>query len=174
MKRKLSFVILIMCLSIASLVAQDMGKLPMRVNVGTGFWSVGPNIMPVHAGMEFGLTEVISVGIDVEWRLYNDGWNHSLIALQLRGDYYFNKLIGLDGTWDVYAGIQIGPSFFTATNDYPKSAKGFNFALDGLVGGRWYFIDNVALNAEVGFLSIFPDLVGPTAFANIGLTFILY
>jgi len=173
MKQKLTFIVLILSLFFNPLFSQDGAKLPMRVNVGTGFWSVSPIIMPVHAGMEFGLTEEISVGFDVEWRLYNDGWSHSVFAFQVRGDYYFNTLIGLDGIWDVYAGLQFGPSFFTATNDYPKTAKGFNFALDGLVGGRWYFSDNMALNAEVGLIGVFPDLVGPTAFMNFGITFVL-
>jgi hypothetical protein len=129
--------------------------------------------MPVHAGMEFGLTAAISVGFEAEWRLYSDGFYHNVFTLQVTGDYYFNSLIGLDDTWDVYAGLQFGPGYITAANNYPKSAEGFNLFLDGLVGGRWYFVDSMALNAEAGLLGIFPDLVGPTPFINFGLSIVL-
>lgn len=167
--KKIAFLIVAFCIAYAPLSAQD--ALGTRVNVGTGLWSVSPVIMPVHAGMEFGLTEEISIGFDVEWRLHNDGWSHSFFAFQVRGDYYFNTLIGLDGTWDVYAGLQMGPGIYTAASGYPGSKKGFNFALDGLAGGRWHFSDSMSLNAEVGLMGVFPDFSGPTPFINFGITF---
>ncbi len=95
------------------------------------------------------------VGFDLGWRLYQDGWNHSLFVFQVRGDYYFNTLIGLDKTWDVYAGLQLGPGVMTAPSGYPGSKEGFNFTVDGLAGGRWYFSETMALNAEVGLMGRF-------------------
>lgn len=173
MKRIITILTIALFLGYNPLFSQGGNKLPTRVNVGAGFWSVSPVIIPVHTGIEFGLGDAISIGIDAEWRLYNDGFYHNVFTLQARGDYYFNSLIGLEDKWDVYAGIQFGPGYLTAAGNYPKSAEGFNLFLDGLVGGRWYFVDNMALNAEAGLMGIFPDLVGPTPFVNFGLSFVL-
>ena len=142
-----------------------------RVNLGIGFWSVSPSFMPFHGGMEFGLTEEISIGFDLGWRLYNDNADHHLLVFQFRGDYYFNTLIGLDEKWDVYAGLQLGPGLFTAPSWYEGDVKGVNMTLDGVAGGRWYFTEGVALNAEVGLMGVFPAVVGPTPFTTIGVSF---
>ena len=93
----------------------------------------------------------------------------SQCVFQVRGDYYFNTLIGLDKTWDVYAGLQLGPGIITAPGGYTGSVEGFNFTVDGLAGGRWYFSDSMGLNAEVGLMGVFPDLVGPTPFGMFGI-----
>ncbi|NOX86946.1 MAG: hypothetical protein GXO86_13450 [Chlorobi bacterium] len=147
----------------------------MEVNAGLGFWSNSPVIIPLHGGMDFGITDDISVGFDVGWRLYNSvGWNHSVFVLQGRADYHFNSMIGLDNQWDIYAGLQLGPALITASGDYPEEGhlRGFNFALDAVVGGRWFFSDNVGLNAEVGLMGVIPDIIEPpNVFLNLGLTF---
>lgn len=156
------------------IIAQGGGAIKkggMEVNAGTGFWSVSPVIMPIHGGMDFGITDDISVGFDVGWRLYNDGWGHSLFVFQARGDYHFNTLIGLDDKWDVYAGFQAGPGIMTAAINYPGTRKGFKVAVEGVAGGRWFFSKTIGLNAEVGLMSVLPDVVSPTAFMNFGVTF---
>lgn len=173
MKRTITILVLMLSFAVTTAVAQEggTGAPGTRVNVGTGLWSKSPVIMPAHAGMEFGIAEEIAVGFDIEWRLFNDGWSHSIFVFQARGDYYFNNLIGITDTWDVYAGLQAGAGIITAPNGYPGTNKGFNFALDGYVGGRWYFSDSMALNAEVGLMGVFPDIVGPTPFMTFGITF---
>ncbi len=158
------------------MAAQGSGAIKkggMEVNAGFGFWSNAPAIMPLHGGMDFGITDEISLGFDAGWRLFNTvGWRHSVFVFQARGDYHFNTLIGLDSQWDVYAGLQLGPSIITAAANYPGDIKGFNFALDGVVGGRWFFSDNIGLNAEVGLMAVFPDIARPpNAFMNAGFTF---
>jgi hypothetical protein len=158
-------------LGLSSAMAQDYTAAGIRVNLGTGFWAVNPGFMPFHGGMEFGITEEISLGFDLGWRLYDDGPTHHFIVFQARVDYYFNTLIGLGKTWDVYAGLQMGPGFFSAPAGYAGQAKGVNFALDGVAGGRWYFAEGVGLNAEVGLMGVFPAIVGPTPFTTIGISF---
>ena len=171
MKRLLLFFSLILCISLSSGYAQGHTAEGTRVNAGTGLWSVSPVIMPIHAGMEFGLSEVISIGFDLGWRMYNDAANHHLLVFQVRGDYYFNTLIGLDETWDVYAGLQTGPGIFTAPSWYAGNAQGFQWTVDGVAGGRWYFSDGVALNLEVGLTGVFSGVVGPTPFTTFGISF---
>jgi len=172
-----NFVIIFVFLMVSSMMMaqgpEPLSKGKMAVNVGTGFWGLRTGFMPIHAGMEFGITEDISVGYNAGWRLYSDGWNHSLFVFQARGDYHFNTLLNLDKVWDVYAGLRIGPAVMTAPANYPDwlSKQGFNFTVDGYAGGRWYFSDTMALNAEVGLMGLFPDIVGPTPFINAGLTF---
>jgi hypothetical protein len=171
MKRIIILIIIIAGFSQQSIIAQNGTAEGTRINLSTGLWSVNPVIMPVSAGMDFGITEEISLGFDIGWRLYDDGANHSLFVFQFRGDYYFNTLIGLDRIWDVYAGLQSGPGIFTAPSNYGGTVNGFNWTLDGYAGGRWYFNESMGLNAEVGLMGVFPDLVGPTPFMKFGLTF---
>jgi len=158
------------------LFAQESGAIKkggMEVNAGLGIWSNSPTIIPLHGGMDFGISDDISLGFDVEWRLYKTlGWSHNVFVLQARGDYHFNKLIELDNKWDVYVGLQLGPAFVTAASDYTGSIKGFNFAVDGIVGGRWFFSGNTGLNAEIGLMGVFPDISRPpSVFLNVGVTF---
>ena len=80
MKRILLIFTIIALFGISSASAQGRTALGTRVNVGTGLWGYSPVIMPIHAGMEFGLTEEISIGFDVGWRLYNDWANHSVFS----------------------------------------------------------------------------------------------
>ena len=173
---KRSILVLFIVLIPFLMTAQEGGAIKkggMEVNAGFGLWTNKAVIMPLHGGMDFGITDDISVGFDVGWRLYNSvGWSHSVFVLQGRFDYHFNKLIELDNKWDVYAGLQLGPAYVTASSDYPYSVKGFNFALDGVIGGRWYFSDNIGLNAEVGLMGVFPDISRPPSlFINFGVTF---
>jgi hypothetical protein len=171
MKKLVLILLLIAGCSTTSLIAQNGTALGTRVNVATGLWGQSPVIMPVHAGMDFGLSEEISIGFDIGWRLFNDAANHSVFVFQFRGDYYFNTLIGLDRVWDVYAGLQMGPGIITAPANYGGSVEGFNWTLDGYAGGRWYFSEKAGLNAEVGLMGVFPDIVGPTPFMSFGITF---
>jgi hypothetical protein len=171
MKKLLLVLFLLAGVSATSLLAQNGNALGTRVNVATGLWAQSPVIMPVHAGMDFGLTEEISICFDVGWRLFDDGPTHHVLVFQFRADYYFNTLIGLDRVWDVYAGLQMGPGIITAPNTYGGSVEGFNWTLDGVAGGRWYFSENAGLNAEVGLMGVFPDIVGPTPFMSFGITF---
>jgi hypothetical protein len=170
--KRLSLLLLLIALFLSGItLAQDGNALGRRVNVGFGLWSPNPVIMPLHAGMDFGVTEEISLGFELDWRMRNDGWTHHVFAFQFRGDYYFNELIGLDKQWDVYAGLQTGPAIITAASNYPGSIEGFNWTLDGVAGGRWYFTDSIGLHAEVGLMGVFPDIVGPSVFTNFGVTF---
>lgn len=170
MKKFIAIISMLFLLTVNPLFSQ-VNASGTRVNVGTGIWGNSPIIMPLNAGMEFGLSEDIAIGFDIEWRLYSDGWNHSVFAFQARGDYYFDNLIGFDNTWDVYAGLQMGPSIITKPSGYPGTREGFNWVVDGYVGGRWWFSEAMALNAQVGLTGVFPDIVGPAAFMNFGLTF---
>ena len=171
-----SFFLILLVVSVPSLLmAQDgaIKKGGMEVNAGLGIWSNAPVIMPVHVGMDFGIAKDISVGFDLGWRLYNqDDWKHSVLVLQGRFDYHFNALLRLKNNWDVYAGLQLGPAFITASDDYTGTKEGFNFVLDGVFGFRWFFSGKMGLNSELGITGVFPDIANPPAlFLNLGLTF---
>ena len=172
--RKVTFILLLAILP-AFIMAQGgpIQKGGKDLNGGIGFWTTGTGFMPLHAGMDFGITDDISVGFDVGWRFSKDGWFHNVFVFAGRGDYHFNNLLNLDKQWDVYAGLRLGPAMITASSDYPGSRKGFNFAVDGYAGGRWFFSDKFALNAELGLMGVFPDIVGPNFFTTFGITFIL-
>ncbi len=174
MKKLLLFLLIISGPFIALAQGGAIKKGGKEINAGVGFWSNQPVIIPLHGGMDFGITDDISMGFDVGWRLYNSiGWNHNVIVIQGRFDYHFNSIARWDEKWDVYAGLKAGPAVVTATDDYPEygNLKGFNVAVDLFVGGRWFFTNNIALNAEAGFMGVIPDIIEPpNVFLNLGLT----
>ena len=169
------FLILVIVSAPFFLTAQGgtIKKGKMEVNAGLGIWSNSPVIMPVHAGMNFGVAKDISAGFDLGWRLYNqDDWKHSVLVLQGRFDYHFSTMLRLKNKWDVYAGLQLGPALITASDNYTGAREGFNFVLDGVFGFTWFFSGKMGLNSELGITGVFPDIANPPGlFLNFGLTF---
>ena len=62
MKRILILIVLVGFFGVSAVQAQGYTAEGIRLNIGTGLWAVNPPLMPIHAGMEFGITEEISLG----------------------------------------------------------------------------------------------------------------
>ncbi len=113
--------------------AAPLAKGDKQLNFGLGTGSHG---IPVYVGMDFAVHNDITVGPVVKVR-FDDDVSFGLIG---RGDYHFNRIIGIPSNWDFYAGASIG---FFAGND-------FDFDIGLQVGGRWYWSDKWGLNLEFG------------------------
>ena len=96
-------------------------------------------------------------------------YSQSNIYFLGRGEYHFNRLIGLDKKYDLYAGVLAGSRISTSResqiyegwgtgqpgtwrNDYPNKTSTSVGPDGGIFGGfRYYFKGNMSVYAEAGF-----------------------
>ena len=121
----------------AILLAQ--GEAPLskggkQVNFGLWFSSHG---IPAYIGMDFAVHNDITVGPVLKVAIDND--NISFVAIG-RGDYHFNRIIGIPNNFDFYAGASVGA----------RIGDGIDLYLGFQVGGRWYWSEKWGLNLEFG------------------------
>lgn len=107
-----------------------------QVNFGLGFSSDG---VPIYGGVDFGVFQDITVGGQAGLDL---GFNY--LALDVRGDYHFNRIFEIISTFDAYAGLDLGVGF-GIDNDYDT---GLQLGLH--VGGRYFWNNEWAINVEFG------------------------
>jgi hypothetical protein len=188
MKKIIVFVIMIILTSAAG-YSQVFDKTSQAINIDLGFGHVDypgeyysggfPSITASYehgvAEIDMGaeLTGVISVGgfLGSSMRYYNaygaydnDDWRETHFYIAARGNFHFI----FHDKFDPYAGLMIGARIPTLTwlgdGDEPEEvdAKDPSPYAGIFIGGRWFFTDNIAVNAELGYLvSIF----------NVGVTF---
>ncbi|NOX46004.1 MAG: hypothetical protein GXO89_03385 [Chlorobi bacterium] len=68
----------------------------------------------------------------------------SYLTLGVKGNYFFDNLMGLPDTWDVYGGANAGYALGVG-NDISN-----DFALGLQVGGRWFWNEKWGLYLELG------------------------
>jgi hypothetical protein len=173
-------------LASSSLLAQAFEKGKHAINVGIGFGNTAyfgsgySGFIPsISSSYEYGIVKVpmgpelngvVSVGGYLGWATsqykyayWVDGhYVYNSIIVAVRGNYHFifhDKL-------DTYAGVLLGYRFVNgrSSGSLPSdwSPKANSFVPGLYVGGRWFFNDNIAAFAELGYLiSVF----------NIGVTF---
>lgn len=100
---------------------------------------------------DVGESGVISLGGYIGTKTYkydyfggNDKWNYTIIGV--RGAYHYNGL-NIENL-DVYGGVMISYNIlsFSGAGNFGSRPGATAFA-----GGRWYFSDNFAVFAEVGY-----------------------
>ncbi len=125
-----------------------LSKGGKQMNFGLGF---GDGV-PVYWGMDWAVHNDITVGGSASFNL--DGFNY--MAINGRGDYHWNRLIGIPSNWDFYAGANIG--FKIAFDDAHTS--GLDLKIH--VGGRWFWSEKWGLNLEIGGGTGFGTSLGVT------------
>jgi len=131
-------VLLVAVICLFSLGANAQAKQYLNFGgIGTG----------LYAGLEFPVGSAITVGPAA----YTD-WDFDGLVLAAKGNFYFDELFGLNSSWDVYAGANLG---FRAGGD-----SGANWGAQ--VGGRWFWSEKWAINAEFGGGSAVNGGVGVT------------
>lgn len=145
--------------------AQGFGPDPgmKQINFGLGASAYG---VPVYFGMDFGITDKITIGPRISYRSYSDRYRYiansykvrySVTNISFRGDYHFgNHIDGLPGELDLYGGLSVG---YTIWSDNYSGNDDFDLeesrAFIGIqAGARWYFHPNWAANAEVSGSSL--------------------
>jgi len=111
-----------------------LSKGDVQINFGLGFSNWG---FPVYGYLEIAVHDDVTIGPEIS--VIFDG-NVVYFGAVARGDYHFNRIIGIPSEWDFYAGASAG---FRAGPDL-KPLFGVQ------VGGRWYWDERWALNVEFG------------------------
>ena len=119
-------------------------KGDMQVNFGLGFGNWG---LPIYASFDFAVHDDVTVGPEISLTFSEGGTYFGAVA---RGDYHFNRIIGIPSEWDFYAGASVGY----------RSGYNYNAFFGVQVGGRWYWDERWGLNVEVGGGSTFGGRVG--------------
>ncbi len=158
------------------------GKGYKQVNFGI---EARGNGIPIYAGMDFGVGEMITIGPRVNFRTFGSTDSRvffggesvtrqrsTFLTPSFRGDYHFSGHIqGLPPEFDIYAGLSLGfPLGFTS---YSMEVNGEVMEEDSSshspsariwiqVGARYFFTDK--LGAHIEFISYGAD-------ASIGLSY---
>lgn len=134
-------------------------KADKLLNIGVGINSPYDRGIPLGASFEKGITDNISVGVNVDYLSSNYRFgslklNFTTIYLAARGSYHFNNLLKIKNEKiDVYAGPSLGYRIFSwkdNSDNSLSSAYGSGLYLGVHVGGKYYFTDKIGVFAEVG------------------------
>ncbi len=120
------------------------GRPAISASFERGMWEAGPGI--ISLGAYAGIT-----GYTYKAAGYTQKWNYTVVGA--RGAYHYNGFISVPQL-DPYGGAMLGYNIvsYSATGDYTGSnayGSGLGFSL--FVGGRWFFSDNLAAFAELGY-----------------------
>ena len=135
---------------------------PWREKVGPGFLGLG-----VYAGFQTEHSNYRGYYYNGVNYTYDYRWNHYIIAA--RAAYHWDVL-NLDNV-ELYGGLIMGLSFqthsYTTTDPYPNNdhswyGRSVYPAFSLFAGGRWYFVNKVALFGEFGY---------GISYATLGLSF---
>ncbi len=163
--KKIVFVCLLAFISSYTMAQGTLPEGGKRINAGFGFSSFGT---PVYAGLDFGLTDEITLGPQISYRNYSQRFlgvrfEQDLILIGVNLDYHFNTLLELPREFDLYAGVHLGYFIWSDTDDNgfaDLESSGFGASLQ--VGGRYFFSDEWALNLELGGGTVSGGKIGIT------------
>ncbi len=119
--------------------AAPLTKGQKEMNFGVGFGDG----LPAYWGMDFAVHNDITIGGVVAANL--NGFDY--IKINAKGDYHFNRIIGIPNNFDFYAGLTVGFKMDINGNDN-KNNSGLH--IDAHVGGRWFWSEKWGLNLEIG------------------------
>lgn len=71
-------------------------------------------------------------------------WDFNHLVLGVKGDYYFDNLLGLPAPWDVYAGVNAGFAIGLGNGNSSDLDLGLQ------IGGRWFWNDKWGLFLQGG------------------------
>jgi hypothetical protein len=130
------------------------------LNVGIGLNSYYSGGIPLGASMEFGVTETISVGANVDYLSYSynlglGAYKFTAIYFGGRGSYHFNELLNLNNEKvDLYGGAALGYRSFSWKDNFSNASLGDSYGsgvyFGVFIGGRYYFSNSVGGFAELG------------------------
>jgi hypothetical protein len=81
------------------------------------------------------------------------GWKYTTLVIAARGTYHFTDLVD---KLDLYGGIDLGAKILTDkyygdNTIVNNTTLGSGLLLEPFAGARYYFADNIAANAELGY-----------------------
>jgi hypothetical protein len=161
-KKLLAFAAL--CVACLTANAQAWGEQKV-VSVGAGFGGSAfmysgsdATMPPVQLQVEFP-TQILDGKLGIggllgyagsEYKVLGGAVKYSYILFGGRGNYHFYNTDNID----VYAGLTLGYNISSAKWDGPGSftaASASGVIWGGVIGGRYYFNEKIAANAELGY-----------------------
>jgi len=165
--KKLLLLFVVVSFALTQLVAQEptflKGDKVLNLSVGLGSHYYTSHykmqVPPVAASLEFGVVDnviekgVIGVGPYVGYfsSKYDNYWKTSYLVLGARGNFHYPLVEKLD----TYTGLLLGYNIVSYTDlddyfgDYSGSTSGIAWAW--FIGARYYFKENLAAMAELGY-----------------------
>lgn len=153
--KKIAFLLVIFTISFANAQAPlEKGGIQLNAGFGASNWGT-----PVYVGLDFGLMQNITLGGELSYQAYNQGYygysdyKSTIFGIQANGNYHFNELLDIPSKWDVYAGASLNYYSWTTKLDGTKvnnynDAEDFGLGLQ--VGGRYFFTDSFGVNLQLG------------------------
>lgn len=141
----------------------DGNNIDVAAGIGLGsYYTTGTSLIPpIWAQADFGVADKISVGgmlgfTTSKYGVLSYNWRYTYTLIGARGNYHWGKhLSSLPDKLDLYAGINLGYYILKVNyGDYAGSLKsdaGSSLFYGAQVGGRWFFKDNLAAIAELGY-----------------------
>jgi len=130
------------------------------LNIGLGINSYYSGGIPIGASFEKGITDVISVGANIDYlsSKYDYGYGSSKFSalyVGVRGSYHFNALLDIDDEKvDLYGGATLGYRNFSWSDTYYgtsiSGSYGSGIYLGAFIGGKYYFSKSAGVFAELG------------------------
>lgn len=161
MKQFLSITILLF-MTTAAFSQATLGKNSNQLNIGVGLTNLG---VPFYLGLDHGLSDHITLGLELSYRDYNENnnFNHNVIGFSGNANYHLNQGQNFPSKLDLYFGLNIGFYSWSSPNNY-NGTYNSGLGLGAQVGARYFLSSKVGLNLEFG---------GGNAFSGgkFGLTF---
>jgi len=147
---KIFSIALLMTLFLSGMAFAQQGEAPLakgekQMNFGVG---LANSTLPVYVGMDFAIHNDITVGGQVGLDM-----NFDWISVMARGDYHFNRIIGIPKDFDFYGGAGLGVNIGMGGH---STSLGLSLHL----GGRWYWSEKWGLNLEIGGGTTYRGLLG--------------
>lgn len=135
--------------------------------LGSALYSGGlykTKIPPLSASYEKAIVDnilekgVVGVGpylgfVSYKWEYLNWGWNYSNFIIGARGNFHYP----LKDNIDTYTGLLLGYNIVTSS-EFGTSVFGYNYSTNSsrivsswFVGAKYYFKENLAVMAELGY-----------------------
>ncbi|MEJ5352427.1 MAG: outer membrane beta-barrel protein [Melioribacteraceae bacterium] len=163
---KVTFLVLFLFTTIN--FAQGYNKEAKTINIGAGIGLAGisgdATIPPLSVGIQYGLTDKISIGgiVGYAGSSYKFGlitssyeWKYNYIIVGARGEYHFMKP---EDKLDLYSGVTLGYNIVNVSepNNLPAYGLGYSatssyLLYGGHAGVRYAFSNGFGLFAEAGY-----------------------
>ncbi len=117
---------------------------------GKAGWGIGGYIGYTSAKWEYTYTDPFTPSNN-----YTYGWKYTSLIIGPRGTFHYNFL----PKFDTYAGVLLGFNYVTSKEtgnwqyigNYGQKASSSDLAYSVFIGGRYYFTNNFAVMAELGY-----------------------
>lgn len=146
MKKLTTIILFIMIAGYSSFGQSPLSKGKIQFNLGAGISGWG---FPLYAGMDYGIHEDITIGVEGTFRTYSYHlYSHTITGITVNGNYHFSKILDIPEKFDFYAGINLGYFYWMSPADY--TGTGSRPGIGTQVGGRYFLNKKLGLNLEFG------------------------